>query len=95
MTETILGIVKARLNRLASDTSIDEYLTHRIEAAKKELERTGIKLVEDDIDDQVFLVDFVVWKYQNRDMPGAMPDWLRRARRERFLSRKGRDENDT
>ena len=30
---TVLGIVKARLNRLASDTSLDTYLTARMAAA--------------------------------------------------------------
>ena len=32
-----LQMVKARLNRLQSDTSLDEYLTVRIEAAAAEL----------------------------------------------------------
>ena len=37
---TVLGIVKARLNRLASDTSLDEYLKARIAAADEELKGT-------------------------------------------------------
>ena len=84
-TETVLGLVKARLNRLTSDTSLDDYLTTRIEAAHQELERTGITLVETEARDQLLLADLVVWQYQNRDKPGAMPDWLRLARRERWL----------
>ena len=43
-TETVLGLVKSRLNRLKSDTSLDEYLLTMIEAAKGELARTGITL---------------------------------------------------
>jgi hypothetical protein len=82
---TVLGIVKARLNRLASDTSLDTYLTSRIAATDLELERSGITLVADDVRDQVLLADIVVWQYSNRDKPGAMPDWLRLARRERWL----------
>jgi len=82
---TVLGIVKARLNRLASDTSLDTYLTSRIAATDLELERSGILLVADDVRDQVLLADIVVWQYSNRDKPGAMPDWLRLARRERWL----------
>lgn len=82
---TVLGIVKARLNRQASDTSLDTYLTARIAATDLELERTGITLVADDVRDQVLLADIVVWQYSNRDKPGAMPDWLRLARRERWL----------
>ena len=80
-----LGLVKARLNRLPSDTSLDEYLTARIEAADGELARTGIHITGS-IDDTMLLVDFVVWQYQNRDTPGAMPQWLALRRRERFLS---------
>lgn len=89
---TVLGIVKARLNRLASDTSLDDYLRQRIAAADKELERTGIFLTADDTDDAVFLADFVAWKHNNRDQL-SMPEWLRLARRERWLSGKGRSDD--
>ena len=85
---TVLGIVKARLNRLASDTTLDLYFMQRIEAADFELERTGIVLVAEDARDQMLLADYVVWQYSNRDKPGAMPEWLRLARRERWLQRK-------
>jgi len=82
---TVLGIVKARLNRLASDTSLDEYLKARIAAADGELTGNGIKLTIDDVRDTVLLADVVVWQYSNRDNPSGMPEWLRRARRERWL----------
>lgn len=82
---TVLGIVKARLNRLASDTSLDDYLKARIKAADEELKRTGITLAIDSSDDSMFLADFVAWKHQNRDTNTGMPEWLRLARRERFL----------
>ena len=88
---TVLDIVKARLNRLASDTSLDNYLRSRIEAAASELERTGIIIDPADSRDVVLLADIVVWQYQNRDKPGAMPDWLRLARRERWLQQKPAD----
>jgi len=87
--ETVLGIVKARLNRLASDTSLDDYLKQRIHAADIELVGNGINLVADDVRDQVFLADFVAWKHQNRDKNTGMPDWLRLARRERWLKERG------
>lgn len=89
----VLGIVKARLNRLASDTSLDEYLKKRIEAADAELARNGIKLIADNVDDEVLLADYVVWRYQNRDSNTGMPEWLRLARRERWLKERGA--NDT
>ena len=83
-TETALSLVKARLNRLAADTSLDTYFTQRINAAAAELEGTGISLT-DSADDLMLLVDYTVWQYQNRDSAGAMPDWLRLRRRERWL----------
>jgi len=89
----VLGIVKARLNRLASDTSLDDYLRKRIEAADAELARVGIKLVAGNVDDEVLLADYVVWRHQNRDKNTGMPEWLRLARRERWLKERGN--NDT
>jgi len=87
---TVLGIVKARLNRLASDTSLDEYLKKRIEAADAELIGNGINLL-DDARDSVLLADMVVWQYGNRDKPDGMPEWLRLARRERWLRERNND----
>ena len=83
-TETALSLVKARLNRTASDTTLDGYFTQRINGAAAELEGTGISLT-DSADDLMLLVDYTVWQYQNRDSAGSMPDWLRLRRRERWL----------
>jgi len=88
----VLGIVKARLNRLASDTSLDDYLKKRIEAADAELARNGIKLVKGNVDDEVLLADYVVWRHQNRDKNTGMPEWLRLARRERWLKERVTDD---
>ena len=95
-TETALGLVKARLNRLAADTTLDDYFEQRIDAAAAELEGTGISLTES-ADDLMLLVDYTVWQYQNRDSAGAMPDWLRLRRRERWLRQHAMEatENDT
>lgn len=82
--ETALGLVKARLNRLAGDTSLDTYLQARISASVQSLEGTGITLT-DSQEDLMLLVDYTVWDYQNRDRPGAMPEWLRLKRRERWI----------
>ena len=81
---TALGLVKARLNRLASDATLDTYFVQRIEAAEAELESTGICLT-DSADDMMLVVDYTVWQYQNRDSAGTMPEWLRLRRRERWL----------
>ena len=83
-TNTALSLVKQRLNRLAADTSLDDYFTQRIAAAEAELAGTGISLT-DSADDLMLLVDYTVWQYQNRDSAGSMPDWLRLRRRERWL----------
>lgn len=79
-----LDLVKTRINRMGADTSQDDYIMQRIEAAAEELKRTGITLT-DSTDDLMLLVDFTVWKYQNRDKAAGMPEWLRLARRERWL----------
>lgn len=88
----VLSLVKARLNRLASDTSLDPYFTARIESAQKELIRIGIQIDEESVRDQLLLADLVAWQYQNRDKPGGMPDWLRLARRERWLQQERTEE---
>lgn len=87
-----LGLVKARLNRLEADTSLDAYFNARIDAAEGYLEGTGITLT-DTVEDLMLLVDYTVWAYQNRDNPGHMPEWLRLQRRERWL-REGK-QNDS
>lgn len=89
---TVLGIVKARLNRLASDTSLDDYLLKRIKAADAELAGTGINMIADDTRDSVFLADLVVWQHNNRDKADGMPEWLRLARRERWLRERAPDD---
>ena len=83
-TEQALALVKARLNRLQSDTTLDTYFTARINAAVQELEGTGINLA-DTAEDLLLVVDYAVWQYQNRDHQTGMPDWLRLRRRERWV----------
>ena len=89
-TETALGLVKSRLNRMAADTSLDDYFRQRIAAAVAELEGTGISLTGSP-DDLMLVVDYTVWQYQNRDSAGSMPEWLRLRRRERWLREKRGD----
>lgn len=83
-TMLTLSLVKTRLNRLPTDTSLDLYLMARIDAVVKELESTGIHLTQE-WDDTMLVVDMVVWQYQNRDTNAGMPEWLRLRRRERWV----------
>lgn len=80
--ETALELVKARLNRL--DTTLDTYLSARIDAAVTDLERTGI-ILGNSVADLMLVVDYTCWAYANRDATAGMPDWLRLRRRERWL----------
>ena len=50
------------------------------------MKRSGIRLDDTQADDLMLCADYVVWQYQNRDTGGAMPDWLRLRRRERWLA---------
>ena len=95
-TTTALSLVKARLNRLASDTSLDTYFQARISAVIADLTATGIEL-DSSQQDLLLVVDMAVWDYQNRDNGGGMPDWLRLKRRERWLQQHAREaaENDS
>lgn len=83
-TVTALKLMKTRLNRVTSDTSLDDYFSARIEAAVGELQATGIALTAS-TEDLLLVVDYAVWQYQNRDNPNAMPPWLRLRRRERWV----------
>lgn len=86
--KTALDLVKARLNRLKNDTSLDEYLTARIEAAVGEIELKGIHLT-DQTADMILVVDYTVYQYSARDKDGGMPEWLRLRIRERWLNERG------
>lgn len=82
----VLSLVKARLNRLAADASLDEYFRARIGGAWDELAANGITLDETSSADLLLLVDFVVWQYGNRDKAEEIPAWLRERRKNRWLS---------
>ena len=82
--DEVLDLVKYRLNRRTTDTSLDEYLRARIAAVQEELKDTGI-LLQATPRDIMFVADYTAWQYSNRDKNEPMPDWLRLARRERWL----------
>lgn len=88
---TALGLLKQRLNR--ADDALEEYWRARIDAAAGQLEDIGITLT-DSVADVMLVTDYAVWQYQNRDKPGDMPEWLRLARRERWLNNRTVIAND-
>lgn len=89
---TALGLFKQRINR--ADDVLEEYWRARIDAAAGQLEDIGITLT-DSVEDVMLVTDYAVWQYQNRDKPGDMPEWLRLARRERWLNNRTVIANDT
>lgn len=86
---TALLIMKSRLNRPASDTSLDEYFSMRIQAAQEQLDRMMPEKLDDSTADLLLLVDFAVWQYQSRDKATGEPPWLRQRLRERHLYKAG------
>ena len=88
--DQVLDLVKSRLNRRANDTTLDEYLKARIAAVQEELRDTGIRL-QATPRDIMFVADYTAWQYSNRDKQAPMPDWLRLARRERWLQQQRED----
>lgn len=91
--DLILALVKQRLNRLASDTTLDGYLAEIIAGAADELTAMGIYL-DGSSGDNLLLVNQAVQRYQNRDQQGDDPAWLRAMRRQRWLNEKGRVDDD-
>ncbi|MEG0766082.1 MAG: hypothetical protein RR482_00055 [Clostridia bacterium] len=85
-SQMALELLKVRLDRLASDSSRDDYWRARLDAADAELAKNGIHLRADDQADMMLLVDVTAWKHANRDSNAGMPEWLRLARRERWLA---------
>lgn len=80
-----LPLMKARLNRIPSDSSMDALFSAVLEAAEAGLSKESGALVEDSPDDLMLLVDSAVWDYQSRDKATGMPEWLRYKRKQRFL----------
>lgn len=89
-----LALMKARLNRMPQDMTLDDYFFTRLQAAAEELNRMFRADLDDSTADLMLLVDYAVWSYQNRDQSGAMPAWLRLRMRERFLKPANPDETE-
>ncbi len=72
----ILGLVKAKIG--LSGTSRDTYLTAIINGVITELEdEKGLVLDGANPYHLIFVVDYVTWRYQNRDSDKGMPRHLK------------------
>lgn len=92
--ETVMMLVKDRMDRLPGNTLRDVPLKHRIEGAIARLERLGIRFERNaageietiTADDLMLIVDLTVWMQQNRDKGEDEPKWLRRQLQERWMN---------
>ena len=98
MFEQVLKMVRARLNRMYSESfsgqyaatdGFDEYVRMRCSAAEDELKAMGIRL-DGSPADIMLLADYVCWQYSNRDKGEDDPEWLRRRVRNRWIKEAGR-----
>lgn len=89
--DTVLELMKCRLNRLHADAAQATLMRACIEWARDKLQECGVTLGETPAD-VMLLLDMAVWKYGCRDSAGAMPEWLRRERRDRWM--KGETDSD-
>lgn len=83
--QTAVLMVKQRKDMLTGIHQRDDYITARVQSVISELENKGIHLV-DTTDDLMLVVDMTVWQYNNRDQGGAMPEWMRMLRYERWMN---------
>lgn len=91
-TDTVLGLVRDRLDYAPGFTARDGQLRNRIDGVIRELERKGIRVIPEgeadiaEIDDVLLVVDMTVWQQNNRDKAESDPPWLRQRLRDRWLS---------
>lgn len=85
----ILPLVKARLG--ISSTQRDTYLNAIINGLIEELtNQQGITLDGENTNQQMFITDYAVWRYQSRDTTGAMPEHLRFRLRNLYVNSGGK-----
>lgn len=77
--DTILILSLLKLDLGITTNGRDEYFINLIEGSIKEIERKGITLDLNNIDDQMLLSDYSAWKYRKRqeDIPLAQNIQLR------------------
>lgn len=82
-------ILKNDLRKINLDKETSSYLEHRINAAKKDIEREGIKIDMNNIDHVLIVVDYAAWLYKKRDQNIGFPRHLRFRMNNLLYSQKG------
>lgn len=83
-----LALLKANLGAIGS-TIYDELFTSLLTSSKSMIEREGIALDLDTVEDNNLIVGYATWLFQQRDNPAMqMPRWLRYALNNKVLHEK-------
>lgn len=82
--ESAIRNFKQRKDMMPGINQRDEYIETIIRAAIEELADMGIHLVDRSAD-LLFLVNYAVWKYNNRDENEKMKPWLKQAITDRWV----------
>lgn len=69
---------------------LDDYLIPRINSAKEEIEKEGIKIDMNNISHVLIVVDYAAWLYRKRTQDIAFPKHLRYRMNNLLFSQKGR-----
>ena len=88
----ILTMVKVDMGILLS-TVYDERLLQKIESAKQRIQKEGITLNLDSIDDCELIAMYACYLWNKRKDGAGMPRMLRYALNNRVISEKGSDDN--
>ena len=72
-----LALLKANVGAIGS-TIYDDLFTSLLTSAKSMIEREGITLDLDEVEDNNLIVGYATWLFQQREKPEMeMPRWLR------------------
>lgn len=73
----------------------DEYYLSLIESSQKELERKGIYLKEESIDDVILLVDYSLWAYRKRQEDVPISNNLQIRIKNRIVLERSKEDGDS
>lgn len=76
-----LKMLEVDLGYMKPPGEIEDYLTHLLDAAARELKRRGVQIDSSDPADLHLHVMYAAWLYRKRATGAAMPDMLRYALR--------------